>query len=62
VIGRAPLYQQGAWVWYGLGPDAPLRLDPSITKACAAGFDRSDPLGVPRCVLEATHAGTPTLS
>ena len=62
VIGRAPLYQQGAWVWYGLGPDAPLRLDPSVTTACAAGFDRSDPLGVPRCVLEATHAGTPTLS
>jgi hypothetical protein len=57
VLGRTPRFQDGAWVWYGLGRDPPLSLDPAATTACAAQYSRTDRLGVPRCVLAAAQSG-----
>ena len=59
VLGRAPRYQDGAWVWYGLGRDPPLSMDPADVTACAAAYHRTQQLGVPECVLAAAHGARP---
>jgi hypothetical protein len=56
VIGRAPLEQDGAWVWYGLGSDPPLRPGPGSLARCSSAptgvpIAVADPMMSARCVL-----------
>jgi hypothetical protein len=52
VMGRAPTYDRGAWVWYGLG-SAPARpLTSQLLQWCTTLTRRpSDRLTGPHCVL-----------
>jgi hypothetical protein len=51
VLGREPQFQDGAWVWYGLGPDPPFPVPGSSLRSCARASLATAPLGVPACVL-----------
>ncbi len=53
VLGRTPRIQDGAWVWDGLGRNAPLRLPTGALAHCAAVSVRDRPGVVPACVLVA---------
>lgn len=50
-LGREPLWQNGAWVWYGLGSDAPLGMGPLRLFVCSSRR-QATPLVTPSCVLE----------
>jgi hypothetical protein len=55
VLGRAPRYEAGAWVWYGLGDDAPLSVSGPWLRQCAADAQITvAPLEVSSCVM--SHA------
>lgn len=57
VLGRAPVFRDGAWVWEGLGRSPPLRLAPGALAACAAHPGSAGPGAVPACVLAAAGGG-----
>ncbi len=50
VLGRAPLWQQGVWVWYGIGARSPLDVSQQQLLSCSFSATPS-PLAVPSCVL-----------
>ncbi len=55
VLGRPPIYQYQAWVWYGLGSAAPRPLTTSEMLHCSSVARTStDPLAGPTCVLAGT--------
>lgn len=49
-LGREPLWQDGVWVWYGLGSDRPLGMGPLQLFVCSIHAPAT-PLGTPSCVL-----------
>ena len=57
VLGRPPVVQRGAWVWYGLGSSPPLRLPPGAVQRCAGpplpGAAVRVSQAVPACVMAA---------
>lgn len=55
VLGRLPRYEDGSWVWYGLGSRAPLHLPSNALTSCTAD---SPSLSVPDCVLRNTAGST----
>jgi hypothetical protein len=65
VIGRLPRFQRGAWVWYGLGDNPPLHIDPAALTHCVrtapSFYSRTaDKLFVPKCVLAAGQGSAGT--
>ncbi len=52
VLGRAPIWQDGAWVWYGLGNEPPFGLRNLAIYNCQMRSG-PQPLAVPDCVLSA---------
>ncbi len=62
VLGRLPRYEDGAWVWHGLGNRSPLGLSPNALSSCVpashtstatdSSYDSRVALAVPECVLE----------
>ncbi len=60
-LGRLPRWQDGVWVWYGLGSHPPVGLVGESLAACAKLLTR-DSLATPECVLERGSMGrTPPL-
>jgi hypothetical protein len=57
VLGRAPRFRDGSWVWDGPGTRPPLRLPAGALAACAARPGSAGPGAVPRCVLAAARHG-----
>ena len=58
VVGRLPRVQSGALVWYGLGGDQPLTIDPAALTTCASTSPKALGLLVPDCVLRAGKGNT----
>jgi hypothetical protein len=54
VLGRLPSWQDGAWVWYGLGNDPSFGVGPSTLLHCTFSVGPA-PLAGPRCVLAAVR-------
>jgi hypothetical protein len=52
VLGRLPRVQDGAWVWYGLGPNPPIGIQPAALTTCVDGYTKTHPLFVPTCVVK----------
>ena len=49
-LGREPVWQDGVWVWYGLGSDPPIGMGPLRLYVCAT-LPATTPLETPSCVL-----------
>jgi hypothetical protein len=60
VLGRAPRIEDGAWVWYGLGPAAPLDLAPGTVGDCVDHHVFGHKLDIPDCVVAAAHGHGPS--
>ena len=56
MLGRPPIWQDDAWVWYGVGRKAPLQDAPAALESCMGVAVRSKPLAVPDCMMQATGA------
>jgi hypothetical protein len=59
-IGRSPQYTHGAWTWVDVGsPGPPLRVSTEAFQRCTIEqVWRSDPQGVPDCIMTAARSVT----
>ena len=58
VLGRPPRLEAGALVWYGLGRNQPLSIDPAVVMACESTSPKTLGLLVSQCVLKAGQGHT----